>query len=484
MRVAQTAAKQYSMLIDGEYVTRSKTIPVLNPATEEVISEVPEADERSVKDAVSAAVRAQQSWAELPAIKRAGHLHEIANALRAKKEYLARIITEEQGKILPLARIEVDFSADYLDYMAGMARSYEGEIIQSDRLGENILLYKAPIGVVAGILPWNFPFFLIVRKMAPALVTGNTIVIKPSEETPNNACEFAKIVAESSLPKGVFNLVTGTGPTVGMALAAHPGIGMVSLTGSVGAGAAVMQAAAPNITKVSLELGGKAPAIVMDDADLNLAVKAIRDSRIINTGQVCNCAERVYVHEQISDDFVRRIIPAMQHTKYGDPFEDGIEMGPLVNKAQLHRVESAIEQGVKDGAELVLGGERDGAGKGFFFQPTVLTNCRQNSPIMQKEIFGPVLPITTFSSLDEAIAMANDCEYGLTSSIFTRSLDAAMRTANELKFGETYVNREHFEAMQGFHAGWRKSGIGGADGKHGLEEFLQTRVVYMNYKCE
>jgi lactaldehyde dehydrogenase/glycolaldehyde dehydrogenase len=159
-------------------------------------------------------------------------------------------------------------------------------------------------------------------------------------------------------------------------------------------------------------------------------------------------------------------------------------MGPLVNKAQLHRVESAIEQGIKDGAELVLGGERDGTGKGFFFKPTVLTNCRQNSAIMQKEIFGPVLPITTFSSLDEAMTMANDCEYGLTSSIFTRSLDAAMRAVNELKFGETYVNREHFEAMQGFHAGWRKSGIGGADGKHGLEEFLQTRVVYMNYKYE
>jgi lactaldehyde dehydrogenase/glycolaldehyde dehydrogenase len=183
----------------------------------------------------------------------------LQNSLRAKKEYLARIIVEEQGKILPLARVEVDFSADYLDYMAGMARSYEGEIIQSDRVGENILLYKAPIGVIAGILPWNFPFFLIVRKMAPALVTGNTIVIKPSEETPNNACEFAKIVAESSLPAGVFNLVTGAGPTVGMALAKHPGIGMVSLTGSVAAGSSVMQAAAPNITKVSLELGGQGP---------------------------------------------------------------------------------------------------------------------------------------------------------------------------------------------------------------------------------
>lgn len=481
MRTLQIAAKQYPMLINGEFVTRPKMIPVLNPATEEVISEVPEADEGLVNDAVAAAAQAQPNWAKLPAIKRAGYLHEIANDVRSKKEYLARIISEEQGKILPLALIEVDFSADYLDYMAGMARGYEGEIIQSDRPGENILLYKAPIGVIAGILPWNFPFFLIVRKMAPALVTGNTIVIKPSEETPNNACEFAKLVAQSSLPKGVFNLVTGTGPTVGLTLAAHPGIGMVSLTGSVEAGSAVMRAAATNITKVSLELGGKAPAIVMDDANLDLTVKAIRDSRIINTGQVCNCAERVYVHEKIADRFIDKVTEAMRQTKSGDPFEDGVEMGPLVNKAQLYRVESAVEQAVKDGAEVILGGERENRGRGFFYKPTVLRNCRQDSAIMQKETFGPVLPITTFSNLDEAIEMANDCEFGLTSSIFTQSLDAAMRASNELKFGETYINREHFEAMQGFHAGWRKSGIGGADGKHGLGEFLQTHVVYMNY---
>ena len=242
-----------------------------------------------------------------------------------------------------------------------------------------------------------------------------------------------------------------------------------------------MRAASSNITKVSLELGGKAPAIVMQDADLDLAVRAIRDSRIINTGQVCNCAERVYVHDSIAEEFVKKITAAMQQTKVGDPFEAGIDMGPLVNRAQLDRVETAVKQAIKDGAELVLGGERAEFDSGYYYQPTVLTNCRQETDIMRKEIFGPVLPIATFTDLDEAIDMANDCDYGLTSSIFTKNLDAAMRASNELKFGETYINREHFEAMQGFHAGWRKSGIGGADGKHGLEEFLQTRVVYMNH---
>ncbi len=482
MGTVQTSTKRYEMLIDGEFVTNSRMIPVINPATEEVISEVPDATEQDVDAAVAAADRAQIAWSRLPAIRRAGYLHEIADAIRAKKDFLAHVITEEQGKVLSLAEVEVDFSADYLDYMAGFARRYEGEIIQSDRVGENILLFKAPIGVVAGILPWNFPFFLIVRKVAPALVTGNTIVIKPSEETPNNACEFAKIVAESSLPKGVFNLITGSGPGAGTALASHPRVGMVSLTGSVRAGTSVMRAAAANITKVSLELGGKAPAIVMQDADLDLTVKAIRDSRILNSGQVCNCAERVYVQESIADEFISRVTKAMEQTKIGNPFEAGVEMGPLVNRAQLERVDTAVRQAIADGAELALGGERVGSGSGYYYQPTVLTKCCQTADIMRNEIFGPVLPIMTFAKLDDAIEMANDCEYGLTSSIFTQSLDAAMRASNELKFGETYVNREHFEAMQGFHAGWRKSGIGGADGKHGVEEFLQTHVVYMNHK--
>jgi lactaldehyde dehydrogenase/glycolaldehyde dehydrogenase len=473
--------RQYKMLIDGEFAGSKTMLPVTNPATEEVISEVPAATPEQVNEAVLAAEKAQTEWSRLPAIRRAQHLREIAAAVRAKKAHLARTIVEEQGKILSLAEVEVDFSADYLDYMAEFARRYEGEIVQSDRPGENILVFKAPIGVIAGILPWNFPFFLIVRKMAPALVTGNTIVIKPSGETPNNACEFAKIVAESSLPKGVFNLVTGKGSVIGPALAGHPKVGMVSLTGSVDAGAEVMRAAAPNITKVSLELGGKAPAIVMADADLDLAVKAIRDSRIINTGQVCNCAERVYVHESIADKFVARMTEAMRKTVAGDPFAAGVEMGPLVSRAQLQSVEAAVKLAVKEGAQIAVGGHRDERGHGYYYQPTVLTHCKQEMDIMRQEIFGPVLPIGTFKDLDEAIDLANDCEYGLTSSIFTRSLDAAMRAANELKFGETYVNREHFEAMQGFHAGWRKSGIGGADGPHGLEEFLQTHVVYMNH---
>ncbi len=476
--------RQYQNFIDGEFIPNSSgsSIAVINPATEEVISEVPNGTAADADAAVLAAERAQKCWCRLPAIKRAGYLREIAEAIRQNKDALARTIVEEQGKILPLAEVEVNFTADYMDYMAEFARRYEGEIIPSDRRNENILLFKMPIGVIAGVLPWNFPFFLIARKMAPALVTGNTIVIKPSSETPNNAFEFAKLVAKSSLPKGVFNMVSGSGSVVGKALAGNPKVGMVSLTGSVGAGVAIMQAAAGNITKVSLELGGKAPAIVMADADLDLAARAIRDSRIINTGQVCNCAERVYVQESVAEQFIAKVTAAMQATRFGDSLrEPGVDMGPLVSKQQLRDVEAAVEQAIKDGASLVLGGKKTDRPRGFFYPPTVLTNCRQKTDIMQKEIFGPVLPITTFKTLDEAIELANDCEYGLTSSIYTQNLDVVMRACNEIRFGETYVNRENFEAMQGFHAGWRKSGIGGADGKHGLEEYLQTHVVYISY---
>ncbi len=385
----------------------------------------------------------------------------------------------EGGKTQQLASVEVSFTADYIDYMAEWARRYEGEILQSDRPGENILVFKRALGVTTGILPWNFPFFLIARKMAPALITGNTIVIKPSEFTPNNAIAFAQIVHDVGLPAGVFNLVLGRGETVGQELAGNPKVALVSMTGSVGAGEKIMMAAAKNITKVCLELGGKAPAIVMDDADVSLAVKAIVDSRVINTGQVCNCAERVYVQKGIYDRFVSALGEALSAVKFGDPAaRDDIAMGPLINAAALARVKEKVARAVSEGATVALGGKAV-EGKGYFYPPTLLVDVRQEMSIMHEETFGPVLPVVTFDTLEEAIAMANDSEYGLTSSIYTQSLATAMKAINGLKFGETYINRENFEAMQGFHAGWRKSGIGGADGKHGLHEYLQTQVVYL-----
>ncbi|WP_256738128.1 aldehyde dehydrogenase, partial [Cronobacter sakazakii] len=429
--------------------------------------------------AIDAAARAQAGWEALPAIERAGWLRKIAAGIREKAAEISALIVAEGGKTPQLASVEVSFTADYIDYMAEWARRYEGEILQSDRPGENILVFKRALGVTTGILPWNFPFFLIARKMAPALITGNTIVIKPSEFTPNNAIAFAQIVHDVGLPAGVFNLVLGRGETVGQELAGNPKVALVSMTGSVGAGEKIMMAAAKNITKVCLELGGKAPAIVMDDADVSLAVKAIVDSRVINSGQVCNCAERVYVQKGIYDRFVSALSEALSAVTFGDPaVRDDIAMGPLINAAALARVKEKVARAVSEGATVALGGKAV-EGKGYFYPPTLLVDVRQEMSIMHEETFGPVLPVVTFDTLEEAIAMANDSEYGLTSSIYTQSLATAMKAIKGLKFGETYINRENFEAMQGFHAGWRKSGIGGADGKHGLHEYLQTQVVYL-----
>ncbi|MBK5003823.1 aldehyde dehydrogenase [Pseudomonas sp. S32] len=469
----------YHNYIGGSFRYSSEHIPVWNPATGEQLSLVPSSTNEDVDAAVASARGAQREWARKPANERAQYLRKIAAKLRSNVTSLARTITAEQGKISPLAEVEVNFTADYLDYMAEWARQIEGEIITSDRPDENIFLFRKPLGVVAGILPWNFPFFLIARKMAPALITGNTIVIKPSEETPNNCFEFAKLVAEVDLPPGVFNVVSGAG-TVGGQLSSHKGIDMVSFTGSVDTGARIMAAAAPNLTKLNLELGGKAPAIVMGDADLDLAVKAIRDSRIINTGQVCNCAERVYVQRSVADQFIERISQAMASTRYGDPLADeSVEMGPLINQMGLNKVAEKVNMARSQGAYIITGGNLADQPQGFHFQPTVIAGCTADMAIMREEIFGPVLPIQVVDDLDEAIKLSNDSEYGLTSSIFTRSLSNAMHAVRELDFGETYVNREHFEAMQGFHAGTRKSGIGGADGKHGLYEYTHTHVIYL-----
>ncbi|MBS4429726.1 aldehyde dehydrogenase [Pectobacterium punjabense] len=474
---------QKRMYINGEFVENrsGKWIDVVNPATEQVISQIPEGSADDAKRAIDAAEAAQPGWEALPAVERGVWLHKIAAGIRERAAELTDTIIAEGGKTHGLAQTEVLFTADYLDYMAEWARRYEGEIIQSDRPNENIFVFRKAIGVTTGILPWNFPFFLIARKAAPALITGNTIVIKPSEITPNNAVIFAEIIHKIGLPKGVINFVTGYGPTVGQELAANPKVGMVSLTGSVAAGIATMTAAAQNVTKVSLELGGKAPAIVMDDADLDLAVKAIVSSRVINSGQVCNCAERVYVQKGIYDDFITRIKAAMEQVTFGNTAEKkALDMGPLISAAALQRVEDKVAKAVSQGAKVLLGGKRE-SGTGYFYPPTLLVNVTQEMPIMHEEVFGPVLPVATFDTLEDAIAMANDSEYGLTSSIYTQNINTAMKALKGLKFGETYINRENFEAMQGFHAGWRKSGVGGADGKHGLQEYLQTHVAYLQF---
>jgi lactaldehyde dehydrogenase / glycolaldehyde dehydrogenase len=466
--------------INGEWVkpSSSKSFDVLNPATGKVITSAVDSNADDVDRAVAAARAAQPAWERLPAIQRAGFIRTVAQKLRDNKTRLARRVSEEQGKILPLAEVEIEFTAAYMDYTSEWARRIEGEILNSDRPGETIYIHRRPIGVVAGILPWNFPFFLIARKMAPALVAGNSIVIKSSEETPLNAFDFTELLHECGLPKGIFNLVTG-GRDTGAALTAHKDVNLVSFTGSVATGSAIMQSAGKNLTRVNLELGGKAPVIVLDDCDLELTANAVVNTRTLNTGQICIAPERIYVQKGIAEKFTDRVTRLMAEIRYGDPLtEQGLQMGPLMNQGALDKVNALVEAAKKQGAQVRTGG-RVANRPGYHYEPTVLVGVKDDMDIMKKEIFAPVLPIRVVDDLDQALALANDNEYGLTSSVFTSNLNAAIKASRELRYGETYINREHFEAMQGFHAGRRKSGIGGADGKHGLYEYMETQVVYL-----
>lgn len=478
--------KEFNQYINGRFVksTSSEMTEVLNPCTEEVLSLIPKGSVADANNAMEVAQASQHAWKSLTAIERAGYLHKMADVIRENRVFLAETLAKEQAKVMGLAQVEIDVTADYYDYNAGWARRIEGEIIQSDRKKEHIFLHKAPIGVAVGICPWNFPFFVAARKIAPSLVTGNTCVIKPSCVAPNTIMEFAKLIENINLPDGVLNFVLGKGTIVGNALTKSPKAGIISLTGSVFAGQKIMEAAAENITKVSLELGGKAPAIVCADADMELAVNAVVSSRVIFSGQVCNCAERVYVEDSIFDEFMDKVAKKMSEVKVDDAFSDNDpDMSSMVSKDQLDKVSEMVEYAKKEGAEVVVGGGRSaGFDKGYFYQPTLLTNIKQDMQIVQEEVFGPVLPVLKFSTLDEAIAMSNDSEFGLTSSIFSENFNKVMYACDQLEFGETYVNREHFEAIQGFHAGWKKSGLGGADGKHGMEEYLQTKVIYAQYR--
>jgi lactaldehyde dehydrogenase/glycolaldehyde dehydrogenase len=474
----------YQQFINGALVDSHSTewIEVENPYTNEIIARAPKGDECDADRAVAAAKAAQPAWAKWAPVARAGYLKKFAQLIRDNRVELAKTLASEQAKIMPLAQVEIDVTAEYFDYYAGWARIYEGEIINSDDPRENILLFQKPIGVVAGICPWNFPFFVMARKVAPSLLAGCATIVKPSSNTPATTFAFARLAASLDLPAGVLNIISGGGATLGKALVRHPDVDMVSLTGSVEAGQEILRDAADKVMKTSLELGGKAPAIVFPDADIDLAVKGVTDSRLIYSGQVCNCCERVYVHADIYDEFVAKLKAAFEAAAYGDPFTDPAPVySSQIDAAQLEKIDAMVQRAVAAGAEVVTGGKPADLGSGYFYEPTLIAGAAQDSEIVQKEVFGPVLPIVKWDDYDQVIADANDVEYGLTSSIFTTNVNTVMQSIKDLNFGETYVNREHFEGIQGFHAGWRKSGIGGADGKHGLYEYLQSQVVYVRY---
>jgi len=475
--------QRYKIFIDGEFIDAKSNefIDVFNPATDQLVGKVCSCSPEDVDRAITSCKIAQKKWRKVPAFERGEFLKKIAIGINKNVDSLALMIAQEQGKTINQARGEILCAAELLEYHAEWARRIEGEIIPSDDENENIFLYKEPIGVVACILPWNFPFYVLARKMGPALITGNTVLLKPSSDTPCSALEFARILEEIKLPRGVVNVITGKGSVVGKGITENKDVGFVSVTGSVPTGQKIMQSCAANITKVSLELGGKAPAIVMDDANLDLAVAAITGSRVSNSGQVCSCVERVYVQKGIARKFLDKIILAMEAVTYGDGVKNPeVMMGSMINQDAVKRVHSMVEKAVDQGAKLLTGGRMPEM-KGAFYAPTVLADCNHQMEIMHEEIFGPVLPVMVFDTIDQALELANDCKFGLTSTLYTNNYKTALTFSNDMEFGELYINRKQGEAYQGFHAGWKQSGIGGDDGKHGMEEYLQTRVVYMKY---
>tara|TARA_R110000851_G_scaffold256278_3_gene408723 strand:- start:2209 stop:3663 length:1455 start_codon:yes stop_codon:yes gene_type:complete len=480
--------KEYQLFIDGKWVTSTsgETIDIVSPSTEEVIARVQNGTVEEAEQALKAAEKAQKSWKKLPARSRAELLYKLADEIKANAEFLAELLVKEQGKLLKVARMEVAVTASFIEYACEGARRIEGDIVPSDNANEQIWIQKVPRGVVVAITAWNFPLALAGRKLGPALVAGNTIVLKPTSETPLATLELGNLAQKVGIPNGVINILTGPGRAMGNALVGSPITKMVTMTGSTPVGQQIARNAAQNLTHVQLELGGKAPFIVFEDADIDAAVDAALHSRFDNCGQVCTCNERMYVHEGIYDRFMDKFIAKTKALKVGDPMLDDTDMGPKVNKSELEHMEHLVSVSVKEGATIATGGKRLTEGefsKGYWFEPTVLTGVTQNMTIVHEESFGPILPVLKFKTFEEVIGYANDCEYGLAAMVFTNDMNTIMKCNDELEYGEIYVNRGHGEQHQGFHNGYKLSGSGGEDGKYGFEQYLEKKTFYIRHKA-
>jgi lactaldehyde dehydrogenase/glycolaldehyde dehydrogenase len=478
--------KNYQMYINGSWIDAKSgaTAEVLNPSTEEVIATVANGDETDAELAMSAAVAAQKQWRKLPARKRAEKLYELVAEIKANRDFLAELLVQEQGKLLKVARMEVDVTCSFIEYACEWARHIEGDIVESDNPDEHIWIHKVPRGVVVAITAWNFPLALAGRKIGPALVAGNAIIVKPTTETPLATLELAKLADKVGLPKGLLNVVTGPGRSLGDALVRHPKTAMVSMTGSTPAGQAIVRAASDNLAHVQLELGGKAPFIVLDDANIDAAVDAALNSKFDNCGQVCTCNERLYVHEAIYTEFMDKLLAKVKAIKVGDPMNEDSDMGPKVSAKELANMEAMVAKAIEEGATLVTGGKRlsgEEFEKGYWFEPTVFTDVTQEMSLVHEEIFGPILPVVKFTEFDEVINYANDSEYGLSAMIFTDRIKLVMDLVNDLECGEIYVNRGHGEQHQGFHNGYKLSGSGGEDGKYGFEQYLEKKTFYVDF---
>ncbi|WP_205626869.1 aldehyde dehydrogenase family protein [Pseudoponticoccus marisrubri] len=442
---------------------------------------MPACTRAEVDRALDSSARAQKAWQMLPPVERAGYLHRIAEGIAAARDEFEDLLVREQGKPRAEAAGEVTDTIRYITYAAEAARRITGDILPSDNPREQLFIYKVPYGVTLGLCAYNYPLALIGRKVGPALVTGNTMILKPHEATPVTASVFCRVVQEAGLPPGVVNMVTGTGAEVGAPLVESPVVRLITLTGSIRAGQAIARAAAQNITALSLELGGSAPFIVLKDADLDRAAAACAQARFANAGQVCICSETVLVEEAVADAFTEKLLDHAGRVTLGDPATDG-GMGPITTADALERVERIVAASVEGGAKVALGGRRaESMGPGNWYEPTVLTGATPDTAAVREEIFGPVLPVVRVKDYEAALAIANARPDGLSAYLWTQDPGIYMDAIQRLETGTIFLNSGITGLVQGYHNGHKLSGLGGEDGTHGIEGYLQKRTVYQAY---
>jgi aldehyde dehydrogenase (NAD+) len=478
MAVATEIQVRDKLYIGGEWVdpSGSETLDVVNSTTEEVIGRIPQSAPEDVDKAVAAARQAFESWSQTSLKDRADCMRQISGALAARSEEIGALVSQELG--MPL-KLSVQIQAGLPTMTFGSMPELLEHVVWEQEVG-NSQIVREPVGVVGAITPWNYPLHQIALKVAPAIAVGCTVVLKPSEVAPLNAFVLAEIIDEVGLPAGVFNLVTGTGPVVGEAIASHPGIDMVSFTGSTRAGKRVSELAAQSVKPVALELGGKSANVILDDADLQTAVTDGMAKCYLNSGQTCSALTRMLVPRAKLEEAERIAAAVAEQTKVGDPFEEDTRLGPLVSDVQRERVRGYIQKGIDEGAKLVTGGAEapDGLDRGYFVRPTVFSDVKNDMTIAQEEIFGPVLSIIPYEDEEDAIRIANDSVYGLAGGVWSGDEERAKRVARRIRTGQIEINGGVFNPLAPF-GGYKQSGHGREAGSFSLEEFLQVKSMQL-----